>query len=188
MSPGRRGQTASRSRKNGIRPETERGTTPRTANIRQPKAAAPDPEVHRFLAAYIIGVGNRLSKGASNFYRKHYSLGMSEWRTMMAIGTSNHRIVREVAEMADLDYAAASKSLRLLQNRGLVNIKQTNRRGRAVIASLTPKGLQAYQKLRAEGLRRQRRLVKAFSSEEITQLWALLQRVEKQISHMNAAE
>lgn len=145
-----------------------------------------DAEVNRYLAAYIMGVANRLANGASNHYRTRFNMGMSEWRAMMAIGTSSHRIVREVAEMADLDYAAASKSLKLLQQRGLVAIEQTQRRGRAAIASLTPDGLVVYKQLRDSARRRQQRLVAAFTRDEVDTLWSLLRRVEQAVPHMNA--
>ena len=124
------------------------GGPPRRASKPAPVQGS-DAEVNRYLAAYIMGVANRLANGASNHYRTRFNMGMSEWRAMMAIGTSSHRIVREVAEMADLDYAAASKSLKLLQQRGLVAIEQTQRRGRAAIASLTPEGLVVYRQLRS---------------------------------------
>ena len=166
-------------------------TTPSTAGPpRRASKPAPvqgsDAEVNRFLAAYIMGVANRLANGASNHYRSRFNMGMSEWRAMMAIGTSSHRIVREVAEMADLDYAAASKSLKLLQQRGLVAIEQTQRRGRAAIASLTPDGLVVYKQLRDSARRRQQRLVAAFTRDEVDTLWSLLRRVEQAVPHMNA--
>jgi DNA-binding MarR family transcriptional regulator len=145
-----------------------------------------DAEVNRYIAAYIMGVANRLANGASNHYRSRFNMGMSEWRAMMAIGTSSHRIVREVAEMADLDYAAASKSLKLLQQRGLVDVEQTQRRGRAAIASLTPEGLAVYKQLRDSARRRQQRLLSKFSADEIETLWALLRRIEQAVPHMNA--
>lgn len=161
------------------------GPPPR-AEKRPAQVAGTDAEVNRYIAAYIMGVANRLANGASNHYRKRFSMGMSEWRAMMAIGTSSHRIVREVAEMADLDYAAASKSLKLLASRGLVEIEQTNRRGRAAIASLTPEGLQVYRKLRDSARRRQQRLLEPFTPREVDTLWRLLRRIESQVPHMNA--
>lgn len=160
---------------------------PRAARRPAPVAGS-DAEVNRYLAAYIMGVANRLANGASNHYRKHFNLGMSEWRAVMAIGTSSHRIVREVAEMADLDYAAASKSLKVLQQRGWVEIEQTQRRGRAAIASLTPEGLALYRQLRDSARRRQKRLLAAFTPAEIETLWALLRRVEQAVPQMNAGD
>jgi DNA-binding MarR family transcriptional regulator len=159
---------------------------PRRAARPPAAVAGGEAEVNRFLAAYIMGVANRLASGASNYYRRHFGMGMSEWRAMMAIGTSSHRIVREVAEMADLDYAAASRSLKLLAARGLVAIEPTQRRGRAALASLTPAGLATYRELRAAAQRRHKRLLATFSPAEVEQLWALLKRVEAQVPAMNA--
>lgn len=149
-------------------------------------ASQPEAHVNRYLAAYVMGVANRLTNGASNHYRRHFSLGMSEWRAMMAIGSTSESIVREVAEMADLDHAAASKSVRLLQERGLVSIEQTSRRGRAAIVRLTPEGAETYKKLRDAARRRQNRLLAAFTKDEVELLWSLLRRLKAQVPYMNA--
>lgn len=133
-----------------------------------------------------MGVANRLANGASSYYRRHFNLGMSEWRAMMALGEAEALIVREVAEMADLDYAAASKSVRLLQERGLVSIEQTSSRGRAAIVRLTAAGAETQAKLRESAQRRQQRLIAGFDPAEVRTLWALLRRVEAQVSQMNA--
>lgn len=159
---------------------------PRRAEAPTAPVPGAEAEVNRYVAAYIMGVANRLASGASNYYRRRYGMGMPEWRTMMAIGSGSGRIVREVAEMADLDYAAASKSLKSLQERGYVVVEQTNRRGRAAIPSLTPEGQVIYRQLRQSAKKRQDRLLAAFAPAEIEQLWALLRRVEQQIPHMNA--
>jgi DNA-binding MarR family transcriptional regulator len=158
---------------------------PRARRVPAP-VPADEPEVNRYLAAYIMGVANRLASGASNHYRKHFDIGMSEWRAMMAIGTSTHRIVREVAEMADLDYALASKSLKTLQQRGYVQVEQTRTRGRAAIASLTPAGLAVWRRLRDSARQRHKRLLAAFTADEAELLWSLLRRVEAQVPTMNA--
>lgn len=160
---------------------------PVRAARKPPPVAAHEAQVNRFLAAYIMGVANRLANGASNHYRSQHNLGMAEWRTMMAIGESSHRIVREVAEMADLDYAAASKSLKVLTQQGLVSVEQTRSRGRAAIARLTPQGLQTYKTLCHSAIERQNRLLATFTEEEVAQLWSLLKRIEAQTPHMNEA-
>jgi DNA-binding MarR family transcriptional regulator len=174
----------------------------RTAASQAPQAAAPVPprraarqpacvradqaKVNHYLAAYLMGVANRLANGASSYYRKNFNLGMSEWRTMMAIGSRAGLIVREVAEQADIDYAAASKSLRVLQERGLVDIEQTQTRGRAAKAVLTAQGRLLYRRLQTAARQRQKRLIAAFDDEEVATLWALLRKVEAQVPAMNA--
>jgi DNA-binding MarR family transcriptional regulator len=88
--------------------------------------------------------------------------------------------------MADLDYAAASKSVRVLEDRGFVSVEQTTGRGRAAIVRLTPEGTQVYKKLREAAKRRQTRLMSEFTPQEIKLLWAFLRRVEQQVPHMNS--
>lgn len=159
-----------------------------TALAEMPPTTAPetDAAVDRYLAAFVLGLANRLANGASNHYRTHFGFGMSEWRAMMAIGSVSECIVREVAALADLDLGAASKSVRVLQERGLVSVEQTSRRGRAAIVRLTPEGVATYDKLRAAARRRQQRLLAAFSKDEVEQLWSLLRRLKAQVPHMNA--
>jgi len=97
--------------------------------------------VNRFLAAYIMGVANRLANGASNHYRSKFNLGMSEWRAMMALGTGEGIIVREVAQMADLDYAAASKSVRVLEDRASSRLSKLRAEGAQRSSDSPHKGL-----------------------------------------------
>jgi len=165
--------------------QVDNAAPPARAARKPPPVAGHKAEVNRFIAAYIMGVANRLANGASNHYRKQHNLGMAEWRTMMAIGQSAHRIVREVAEMADLDYAAASKSLKVLTQQGLVVVAQTRTRGRAAIASLTPHGHKIYQELCDSAIARQERLLATFTEAEVQQLWSLLRRIEAQTPFMN---
>lgn len=161
------------------------GAPPRRAGQSPGPVPAGQADVNRYLAAYVMGVANRLANGASNYYRKNFNLGMPEWRTMMAIGSKAGMIVREVAERADIDNAAASKSLRVLEERGLVHIEQTNRRGRAAIARLSAEGQLVYRNLRDSARRRQKRLVSTFTEQELEQLWGLLRKVEAQVPYMN---
>lgn len=165
--------------------QADSAAPPIRAARKPPPVAGHKAEVNRFIAAYIMGVANRLANGASNHYRKRHNLGMAEWRTMMAIGETSHRIVREVAEMADLDYAAASKSLKVLTQQGLVEVEQTRSRGRAALARLTPQGQKVYQDLCRSALERQERLLTSFSPQEVEQLWSLLRRIEAQTPFMN---
>lgn len=175
-------------------PKTKTAKPPPARKAAPPRRAAAEPapvigsnaSVNKFLAAYIMGVANRLANGASNHYRSRFNLGMSEWRAMMAVGGADQLIVREVAENADLDYAAASKSVRALEKQGYVSVEQTLTRGRAALVRLTPEGRELYHKLRDSARRRQQRLIASFSAEEIETLWSLLKRVEAQVAHMNA--
>ena len=72
--------------------------------------------VNRFLAAYIMGVANRLANGASNYYRTQFNLGMSEWRAMMAIGAEK---LEAQFHPADMCLDPAGQIERVVQARGV---------------------------------------------------------------------
>src|SRR6218665_2223049 len=162
--------------------------SPATAAAVPVVSPTPDVAVPHYLAAYLMGLANRLANGASAHYRANWNIGMSEWRALMAIGPSTHLIARGVAARPDLENAAASKSLRLLKERGYVELEQTARRGGATLVRLTPAGLALFGELQATALQRQDRLLAAFTDDETRTLWSLLHKLHWQIPAMNAEE
>jgi DNA-binding MarR family transcriptional regulator len=139
-----------------------------------------------FMGALIMGIANRMMTGASNHHRKRWNLGISEWRALVALGGARGLIVRELAVRADLDYALASKSLKLLAERGLVTLEQTQTRGRATVVQLTPAGKVVRSEMMKASTRRQKRLLSTFTDEEARTLRELLMKLGQQIPHMNA--
>lgn len=69
------------------------------------------------IAVLITGLANRLNRGASNYYRKHWDIGTAEWRIILCLAKWTDLSVGEIAEAADLDNAAASRSLKVLRHR-----------------------------------------------------------------------
>lgn len=138
-----------------------------------------------FVAAYIKTLGNKLATGASAYYRQKFNLGLADWSAMMAIGRDRTSIAREIADLADLDYGAASKSLKLLQERGLVESEPAGRRGRAV--RLTRAGLDLYDQIFADSVEREHRLLQGFTDEDVGILWTLLRRLDAGVVDMNRA-
>jgi DNA-binding MarR family transcriptional regulator len=139
-----------------------------------------------FIGALIMGIANRMMTGASNHHRNRWNLGISEWRALVALGGADGLIVRELAVRADLDYALASKSLKVLEERGLVTLEQTQTRGRATVVQLTPAGKLIRGEMVKASTRRQKRLLSTFTEEEERTLRELLVKLDRQIPHMNA--
>jgi DNA-binding MarR family transcriptional regulator len=87
--------------------------------------------------------------------------------------------VSELSEAADIDKAAASRSLALLQERQLVSIEQTRSRGRAAIARLTAEGRKFVTKLAEVSRQREARLFKSFSATDKERLKELLHHLSR---------
>jgi DNA-binding MarR family transcriptional regulator len=83
---------------------------------------------------------------------------------------------------ADLDKAAVSRSLVLLEERKLVSVVQTRTRGRAAIAKLTPEGKKLSAGLMQVSLQRQARLFRNFTKADKERLNALLTQLSQDLT------
>src|SRR5215216_754307 len=110
------------------------------------------------ITVLLVGIGLRFTRSASAYYRAAFDLGMAEWRLLMVLRSTEALNVGELSTAADLDKAAVSRSLVLLQQRKLVSVTQTRTRGRAAIAELTAEGKKLSARLMQVSLQRQERL------------------------------
>jgi DNA-binding MarR family transcriptional regulator len=122
----------------------------------------------------LSNIGGRLHRGATAYYRGAWNLGMSEWRLLVVLNRTEALNVGELSEAADLDKAAVSRSLVVLEERKLISVQQTRTRGRAAIAKLTPEGRKLSEKLLQVSRQREARLFKNFTRVDKERLYLLL--------------
>jgi DNA-binding MarR family transcriptional regulator len=126
------------------------------------------------IGVLLSSVGTRLNRGATAYYRAAWNLSMVEWRLMMVLKDTEALNVGELSEAADLDKAAVSRGLALLEERKLISIEQTRTRGRAAIARLTAEGRKLSEKLLRVSREREALLFKYVTPAEKERLIALL--------------
>ncbi len=134
------------------------------------------------ITVLLVSIGLRLNRGASAYYRAAFDLGMAEWRLLLVLGSTESLNVGELSEAADLDKAAVSRSLVLLEERKLISVAQTRTRGRAAIAKLTPEGKKLSARLMQVSLQRQARLFKNFTKTDKERLNALLVQLSRDLT------
>jgi DNA-binding MarR family transcriptional regulator len=134
------------------------------------------------ITVLLVSIGLRLNRGASAYYRAAFDLGMVEWRLLLVLSSTEALNVGELSAAADLDKAAVSRSLVLLEERKLVSVTQTRTRGRAAIAELTPEGKKLSARLMQVSLQRQARLFKNFAKADKERLNALLAQLSQDLT------
>jgi DNA-binding MarR family transcriptional regulator len=134
------------------------------------------------ITVLLVSIGLRLNRGASAYYRAAFDLGMVEWRLLLVLSSTEALNVGELSAAADLDKAAVSRSLVLLEERKLVSVVQTRTRGRAAIAKLTPEGKKLSARLMQVSLQRQARLFKNFTKADKERLNALLAQLSQDLT------
>jgi len=135
------------------------------------------------LTVLLVGIGLRLNRGAAEYYRAKWDLSMIEWRVLLVLHRTTSLNVGELSNAADLDKAAVSRGLALLEERKLVQIEQTRTRGRAAIAQLTAEGSKLCAKLLRVSQDRHERLFTEFSKTERDVLGKLLRRFARTLDH-----
>jgi DNA-binding MarR family transcriptional regulator len=134
------------------------------------------------ITVLLVSIGMRLNRGATAYYRAAFDLGMAEWRLLLVLSDTKSLNVGELSEVADLDKAAVSRSLAVLEERKLVSVEQTRTRGRAAIARLTAGGRKLSAQLMQVSLARQARLFKNFTRADKERLNALLHQLSQALA------
>ena len=134
------------------------------------------------IAVLLSSVGTRLNRGATAYYRTAWNLSMVECRILIVLKVNEFLNASELSEAADLDKAAVSRSLALLEERKLVSVEQTRTRGRAAIAKLTVEGRELSEKLLRVSLEREALLFKYFTPADKEHLNVLLRQLTRALA------
>src|SRR5690606_37649169 len=132
------------------------------------------PLAREYPAWLITSLAARLSRGASSYYTREWKIGSTEYRLLMALGREKSCSGISAATAADIDKAAASRSLKTLEAGGLV---ESVRRGREMQIQLTTAGRHLRSRLKTATDRRDRRLTHGMSAAEVARLRADLHRL-----------
>jgi DNA-binding MarR family transcriptional regulator len=135
------------------------------------------------IATKVAIFSNRLSRAASRFYRKHYGIGVVEWRIVMCIGRTKETRANRICWETDLDKGAVSRSLATLEQMGIVSVKEDGADGRRNNVRLTPKGRALHDELVPIAIERQQRLVSGLAPEEVRAFSSLVDRLQAKVSN-----
>ncbi|MDE2576773.1 MAG: winged helix-turn-helix transcriptional regulator, partial [Rhodospirillales bacterium] len=139
-----------------------------------PPAAAPF-DLSRCIGALTTCLSNRLSSGASQEYRARFDLGVVEWRVLAQLAAEPWSSGARLSQAIGLDKASISRSLRLLEERGLTQSRAGG--GRRQETALTRAGWAMHARVLEVALAREACLLDGFTPAEVDALVGLLQRM-----------
>jgi DNA-binding MarR family transcriptional regulator len=133
--------------------------------------------------SYLIGaISNILSIGGSRFYRRHFGVGLSEWRLMWVLAIEPAITARRASQIMGLDKAAVSRAVAGLERRGLLQAIPDPADSRQRLIALSPAGNDLYRRMIVVSRERQRRLLAPLSDGEQRVLAALLRRLHAHVA------
>ncbi|MDH4653816.1 MarR family winged helix-turn-helix transcriptional regulator [Pseudomonas sp. BN606] len=139
----------------------------------------------RYVPALLTFLANKLATGASQCYRKHFGIGVVEWRMLSMLAVENGITANRICQVIGLDKSAVSRSLQALEAAGHVSSQVDPQDNRRNTVSLTASGRKLHDRVLKVALERERRLLSGLSAEEVDTLIALLGRLHTQVNNVN---
>lgn len=123
-------------------------------------------QLQQFLPYRLAVVTEVISRSMAAVYHQRYELSRDEWRLLAALAGSGRIQAAEAAQLTTLDKMQASRALRSLQSRGLVDRRTDENDRRHVIVQLLPAGRALLRQITPMVLAREAYLLEALDDEE----------------------
>lgn len=142
--------------------------------------------LERYVPAFITFIANKWSRSSSSFYRRHFGIGMVEWRLMVLLAIEPWITAARADAVIGMDKAAVSRSVRELEKRGLVALRPNEVDPRRREMALTAEGRRLHDRVAVVALERERRLLACLSADEREVLIGMLDRIHRNLPKVNA--
>jgi DNA-binding MarR family transcriptional regulator len=134
-------------------------------------------DLERYVPALITFIANKLSRSATALYQRRFKVNVTEWRILVLLAIEPGIPASRICHVIGFDKGPVSRTLSVMQERGLVMIKTDPRDGRTHSISLAPKGREIHDRIMVIALDRERRLLSCLRGDEREVLIDLLGRV-----------
>jgi len=142
----------------------------------------------RYVPALLTFLTNKMSSGASACYRKHFGIGIVEWRLLAMLAVESHISANRMVQVIGLDKSAVSRALQVLERDGHVSTEVDTKDARRYTVSLTPSGRKLHDRVLVTALERERLLLARLDDKEVETLIDFLHRMSAQLDEVNAVE
>jgi DNA-binding MarR family transcriptional regulator len=125
-------------------------------------------------------LSNIYTKGSSSEYERNFGLTMNEWRCIALLHGKRGMSMNRLAEHAQFDRGLASRTVRGLEERGLLAREADATDGRGVVITLTAEGRALVAKVFPIAEERNARLLSCLTRAEREMLPGILQKLTNQ--------
>ncbi|MEH2565509.1 MULTISPECIES: MarR family transcriptional regulator [unclassified Bradyrhizobium] len=141
----------------------------------------PTLDLDRYVPAFVTFIANKLSNSATTLYQRKFGVNVTEWRIMSLLAIEAGIPASRICHVIGFDKGPVSRTLALLQKRGLVAIRTDPDDGRSHSISLTAKGRATHDRVIIAALDRERRLLSCLNKDEQEVLIDLLRRIHENL-------
>lgn len=144
-------------------------------------------DLDRYVPAFITFIANKLSNSATVFYQKQFGVNVTEWRIMSLLAIEPGIPASRICQVIGFDKGPVSRTLAMLESRGLVAIGTDKRDARTHSIKLTAKGRKTHDAVIVAALGREQKLLSCLDASEREVLIDLLRRIHGNLDAVTAA-
>jgi len=141
-------------------------------------------DLDRYVPSFITSIANKWSRSSSELYRREYDLGMVEWRLMVLLAIEPWIQASRVDAVVGMDKAAVSRSVPILEARGLLQTRPNEVDSRRREMALTPAGRKLHHEIASLALAREEKVLAKLNAEERGALLSYLRRMLEGLSSL----
>ncbi len=132
-----------------------------------------------FITYRIARLHAALDRQAADILKKVSGLRQSEWKILLVLGGVRAALTsKDIARLNKLDPAIISRTLRSLEDDGLLVAKRSKIDRRTVNLTLSASGRAKFEATVPQMQARQRAVLSALSQEELKMVWKILSKLE----------
>lgn len=140
--------------------------------------------VDTYVPFFLAAVNNALSRGASALYRERFGIGITDWRIISMLAIEPGITAVRICEVVKLDKAATSRSLRTLEDLGLVQFIAGPVDARRRLWRLSDRGYALHDEILALALDREARLVDGVDPEDLEAFLRVMRRMLDNVNRL----
>lgn len=144
-------------------------------------------DLERYVPAFLTWIANKLSRGASQHYLRHFGVGIETWRCLVLLAIEPVISANKVCRIIGMDKASVSRCFASMEEQGLIKVRPDPADGRARVASLTEKGRALHDQIMGVALERERAFLSVLSAQERELLINLLRRLHENLPAVEEA-
>ena len=138
-----------------------------------------------YVPALLTFVSNKLTRSGSALYRRHFGVGITEWRILAMLAVEPSIPATRICQVIGFDKGPVSRSLAFMEGRGLVTIRADEADTRRRLATLTPAGRALHDRIIVVALERERRLLSCLTAEQRSTLVEVLNLLHDNLGDVN---
>ncbi len=133
-----------------------------------------------FITYRIARLHAALDRQAADILKKVSSLRQSEWKVLLVLGGVHAALTsKDIARLTKLDPAIISRTLRSLEDDGLLVARRSDIDRRTVNLTLSDDGRAKFETTVPQMQARQRAVLSALTGDELNMVWKILDKLEK---------